>query len=92
MFKVCQLSNVPYIGAPYASWYIEYDQKNKTVYLDGQEVSTKVAFDVICDIKEQLENSPEHGHHYDISRYNDTVRIGIAGHNASITQWDIPCL
>ncbi len=92
MFRICQLSNVPYIGAPYASWYIEYDQETKTVKLDGQEVSTKVAFDVICDIKEQLKKRPEHGHHYDVTRYGKCVRIGIAGHNASISEWDIPSL
>ena len=90
--KVQQLSNASYIGAPYSSWYIEYDKETKTVKLDGVEVSTKVAYDIICDIKEQLKIAPEQGCHYDISRYGDTVRIGIAGHNISISRWDIPSI
>lgn len=92
MFKICQLSDVPYMGAPYASWYIEYDQEKKTVKLDGSEVSSKVAYDVIKDIKEQLKTSPERGHHYDIARYGNTVRIGVSGHNVGILKWDIPNL
>lgn len=90
MFSICQLSDVPYIGAPYASWYIEYDQETKTVKMDGQVVSSKIAFDVITDIKRQLKVAPEQGHHYDITRYGSTVRIGISGHNISISEWDIP--
>ena len=80
------------MGAPHASWYIEYDQYEKTVKLDGHEVSTKIAYDVIKDIKEQLLVAPEQGHHYDIVRYGSTVRIGISGHNISISKWDIPKL
>lgn len=92
MFTVQQLSDVPYMGAPYSSWYIEYDQEEKTVKIDGVKVSSKVAFDVIKDIKRQLISAPEHGHHYDITQYGNTVRIGIAGHNISISRWDIPNL
>lgn len=78
------------MGAPYASWYIEYDQENKTVKLDGNEMSAKVAYDVIKDIKKQLKTAPEHGHHYDITRHGNIVRIGISGHNIGISKWDIP--
>ena len=92
MFTVQQLSDVPYMGAPYSSWYIEYDQEEKTVKIDGIEVSNKVAFDVITCIKKQLKVAPKHGHHYDVSRYGNTVRIGIQGYNISISQWDIPSL
>lgn len=92
MFTVQQLSDVPYMGAPYSSWYIEYDQEKKAVKIDGVEVSNNVAYDVITDIKKQLRVTPEHGHHYDVTRYGNTVRIGIKGHNISISQWDIPSL
>ena len=92
MFTIQQLSYVSYIGAPYSSWYIEYDQEEKIVKIDGKEVSNKVAYDVITDIKRQLKVTPEHGHHYDVTRYGNTVRIGIAGHNVSISRWDLPRL
>ena len=91
--KVQQLSNVPYMGAPYSSWYIKYNQKEKTVEIDGQVISSnKVVYDIISDIKRQLAHAPEHGHHYDVFRYGDIVRIGIAGHNISLSCYDIPCL
>ena len=90
--KVQQLSNVPYMGAPHSSWYVEYDQEKKTVTLDGQPVSTKVAFDIICDIKCQLSHAPEHGYHYDVVKCGNTVRIGIEGHNITISRYDIPTM
>lgn len=92
MFAVQQLSDVPYMGAPYSSWYVEYNQDEKAVKIDGVEVSNKVAFDVIKHIKRQLAHAPEHGHHYDVVRYGNTVRIGMQGHNISISKWDIPSL
>ena len=92
MFTVQQLSDVPYIGAPCASWYIIYHQKTKAVYLDGEKVSSKVAYDVIKDIIEQLRKDPKKGHHYDISKYGDITRIGISGHGIGILKSDIPIL
>lgn len=88
--KVQELSNTPYLGMEHSSWYIEYDQENKIVRLDGQQLSSKVAYDVIKDIKRQLSVPPSEGHHYDVVEYGSCIRIGIQGHNIGISKWDIP--
>lgn len=91
--RVTQLSDVPYMGAPSSSYYVWYDQKAKTIEIDGNVIdSPKVVFDIICDIQRQLNVAPERGHHYDVFRDGDVVRIGIAGHNIGISRYDIPCL
>lgn len=93
MFKIQQNLNTPFIGASYASWYIYYDQEKKELEIDGATVSSAVAYDIIVCLKKQLQQPPERGYHYDISKIgDDVVRIGIAGHNISIMAADLPLL
>lgn len=90
MFRVTQLSDVPYMGAPHSDWYIQYEQRTKVVTVDNVVVTTKVAFDILNDIKKQLSFPPERGHHYDVSYIGNVVRIGICGHGISVSEWDLP--